>query len=184
MWCPAGLLLHIPEERIPKSLAEEGTSSIVYSQAAGSKKRQKQERPKRPDATKLNAMQKVAFSLSAIGFDYDDCNSSVAQNRKMRLMTDSLKSLFEWYNIDVTPHHPPPSPSARCQPCWTAARPWTAACRCAVAVTVLYPSLTLPPRRIAGFFSLWIAALTRRSQCLGGCSGTTAPGPTSTSRRR
>ena len=91
------LLLHLPEERIPASLASTGTAAYMRDGASGGNKKAKRQKPKRLDPTKLTDFQKVAYSLSLIGFDYEDCESATQQNRKQRLMTDSLQDLFGWY---------------------------------------------------------------------------------------
>ena len=94
------LLLHCPEERVPKDLATTGGDSRSVIQRARKRRNQKKAAPKKKvDVSKMTDMRRCVHNIESLGFDSEDVEFCVKKARKSNWYPEPLKSLFEFCNI-------------------------------------------------------------------------------------
>jgi hypothetical protein len=94
------LLLHCPEERVPKDLATTGGGGGSVIQRARQRRKQKKAAPKKTmDVSKMTDKQRCVHNIASLGFDREDAEFCVNQARKSNWYPEALKALFEYCNI-------------------------------------------------------------------------------------
>ena len=87
------LLIHIPEARLPRSMRDK--SHAVAKQTKAKKKSGGKGGAKRERTPE----QKAALTLSALGFELENCIEAILSVRRQTVIIDSLKELFGWAKI-------------------------------------------------------------------------------------